>query len=53
MPLTQAPLGPITPNIIKKKHFSPLLKGRIISASLVGAIPAFILCLLLILKETV
>ena len=53
MPLTQAPLGPITSNIIKKKSFSPLLKERIISIFLINAILAFILYLLLILKKTI
>jgi len=53
MPSTPRPLGPITPNIIRKKHLSPQSRGKIIGASLAGITTASISRLLSTPKETV
>ena len=53
MPSTPRPLGPITPNIIRKKHLSPQCRGKIIGASLAGITTASISRLLSTPKETV
>ena len=37
MPVPRRPLGPITPNIIQKKHLSPYEKGLIVGGYRQGA----------------
>jgi hypothetical protein len=54
MPTTpRTPLGPITPNIIRKKQLSPYTKGKIIGARLWGAKPADIARMFAIPDQTV
>ena len=42
MPTPRHPLGPITPNVVKKKDLSPHSRGKIIGAHIAGARPAVI-----------
>ena len=42
MPTPRHPLGPITPNVVKKKDLSPHSRGKIIGAYIAGVRPAVI-----------